>query len=106
MDNIQRIEDVESKIADLVFASLPVVVIGMFGALGSLLLSKKHLSVRLFLGVFFITAVLILSTDMLAIDRGLSEHLRVFFAGVGGVFIKELAVKIREKYLTFLGGKG
>jgi len=101
----KRIENVEDKILTIVFNSLPVVVIGVFGALGSLLLSKRHLSVRVVLGVVSVTAVLILSTDVLAIEKGLSENMRVFFAAAGGVFIKELSERVRDKYKKIIGDK-
>ena len=94
---------VEDKILNLVFNSLPLVVIGVFGAIGTLILSKRHLSARLFIGVVTTTAVLILSTDMIAIERGLSDNMRVFLAAVGGICIRELAERIRTKYKEFLG---
>ena len=43
---------VESKIIDLIFESVPIVVLGMFASFAALLTSKRHLSIRVGLGVF------------------------------------------------------
>jgi len=96
---------VESKIIDLIFESVPIVVLGMFAGLAALLTSKRHLSVRAGIGVFATASLVVLACDMLAIENGASVNMRIFFGVAAGFCARDLISIFRERYKKYIDKK-
>ena len=93
---------VESKIIDLIFESVPIVVLGMFASFAALLTSKRHLSIRVGLGVFATASMIVLATDMIAMEHGSSVNMRIFFGVAAGFCARDLVAVLRERYKKFI----
>ena len=96
---------VETKIIDLIFDSTPIMVLGMFASFAALLTSKKHLSIRVGIGVFATASLTVLACDMIALEQGLSINLRIFTGVVGGFCARDIVKLFQDKYKQFVERK-
>ena len=96
---------VETKIIDMIFESTPIMVLGMFASFAALLTGKKHLSIRVGIGVFATASLAVLACDMIALEQGLSINMRIFFGVVGGFCARDIVKLIQEKYKQWIERK-